>query len=135
MANTFNLNVVAPFGQVLNKDVEFVVVPGEEGELGILANHAPLIAALQAGVIQYTEDGKVYKVAVSGGFMEVANNKVTILANTAEDEVTIDTDRALAAKERAEKRLQEKTSDTDVLRAEMALKRAVARLKTVGKLN
>lgn len=135
MASTFNLNIVAPYGQILNKDVEFVVVPGEDGELGILANHAPLIAGLQAGVIHYMEDGKVYKVAVSGGFMEVLNNKVTILANTAEDAETIDAERALSAKERAEKRLQDKSSDIDVLRAEMALKRALARLRTVGKLN
>lgn len=135
MASTFHLNVVAPFGQVLSKDIQFVVVPGEDGEIGILGNHSPLIAGLQAGVINYTQDGKVYKVAVSGGFMEVVNNKVTILANTAEDAEAIDVDRALAAKERAEKRLQDKTPDVDVLRAEMALKRAVARLKTVGKWN
>lgn len=131
---TFNLNVVAPDGQVFNKEVEFVVLPSEDGELGILANHAPLIAGLEAGVMRYTEDGKVNKIAVCGGFVEVVNNKVSVLANTAEKAEKIDPERAMAAKERAQKRLQDKNKDVDVLRAEMALKRAVARLKTVGKL-
>lgn len=130
---TFNLNVVAPNGQILDKEVEFVVLPSDEGELGILANHAPLIAGLQPGVMRYTEDGKVNKISVCGGFVEVVNNKVTVLANTAEKAEKIDIERALAAKERAEKRLQERDSSVDVLRAEMALKRAITRLRTVGK--
>lgn len=130
---TFNLNIVAPDGQVLNEEVEFVVLPSEDGELGILANHAPLIAGLQAGVMRYTVDGKVNKISVCGGFAEVVNNKVTVLANTAEKAEKIDIDRALSAKERAEKRLQERNSGVDVLRAEMALKRAIIRLRTVGK--
>ena len=131
---TFNLNVVAPDGQVFNKEVEFVVLPSEDGELGILANHAPLIAGLEAGVMRYTEDGKINKISVCGGFAEVFNNKVTVLANTAEKAEKIDVDRAMAAKDRALKRLHEKNSDVDVLRAEMALKRAITRLRTVGKL-
>jgi len=132
--STFNLNVVAPAGQILDREVEFAVLPSEEGELGILANHAPLIAALQAGVIRYKEEGKENRLAVSGGFVEVVANKASVLATAAEKADNIDVDRALAAKERAEQRLKEKTPDVDVLRAEMALKRAVARLKTVGKL-
>lgn len=131
---TFNLNVVAPNGQILDKEVEFVVLPSDEGELGILANHAPLIAGLQPGVMRYTEDGKVNKISVCGGFVEVVNNKVSVLASTAEKAEMIDVDRAMAAKERAQKRLQDKSPDVDLLRAEMALKRAVTRLQTVGKL-
>lgn len=129
MAQTFNLKVVAPDGQVLNKDVEFVVVPGEGGELGILPNHAPLIASLTIGVIRYTVEGKVNKIAISGGFIEVAANKVTVLANTAETQDDIDLERAKAARERAEKRLRERQADTDIQRAEVALKRAMARIK------
>lgn len=131
MAGTFNLKVVAPDGQVLNKDVEFAVAPGENGEIGILPNHAPLIASLGIGVIRYTENGKVNKIAISGGFMEVVKNKVTILANTAETSESINLERAQAAKERAEKRLRERQPDVDVARAEVALKRAVARIKAV----
>ncbi|NLI91043.1 MAG: F0F1 ATP synthase subunit epsilon [Peptococcaceae bacterium] len=132
MAGTFNFNVVAPDGQVLNKDVEFVVVPGENGELGILPNHAPLIAGLGIGVIRYTENGKISKVAISGGFMEVVHNKVTVLANTAETAENINVERAQAAKDRAEKRLKERQPDTDLVRAETALKRALARIKAVS---
>ncbi len=131
MAGTFNFNVVAPDGQVLNKDVEFVVVPGENGELGILPNHAPLIAGLGIGVVRYTEGGKISKLAISGGFMEVVNNKVTVLANTAETAENVNIERAQAAKDRAQKRLQERQPDTDLARAEVALKRAIARIKAV----
>jgi F-type H+-transporting ATPase subunit epsilon len=133
MANTFYLSVVAPDGQVFGKDIEFVVVPGQEGELGILPNHAKLITALKPGVVRYTENDKVYKIAVSGGFMEVADNKAIILADAAETADTIDVERAKRAKERAEKRLREKSPEVDILRAEMALKRAIARLQAVEK--
>ncbi|RNC28875.1 MAG: ATP synthase epsilon chain [Candidatus Dichloromethanomonas elyunquensis] len=132
MAGTYVFNVVAPDGQVLNKEIEFVVVPGENGEIGVLPNHAPLIAGLGIGVIRYTENGKVNKVAISGGFMEVIHNKVTVLANTAETAGNINIQRAEAAKERAEKRLKEWTPDTDLARAEVALKRAIARIKAVS---
>lgn len=131
MAGTFNFNVVAPDGQVLNKDIEFVVVPGENGELGILPNHAPLIAGLGIGVVRYTEGGKVKKLAISGGFMEVVNNKVTVIANTAETAEKIDLERAQAAKDRADRRMKERQPDTDIARAEVALKRAIARIKAV----
>ncbi|NLP44010.1 MAG: F0F1 ATP synthase subunit epsilon [Peptococcaceae bacterium] len=129
MAGTFNFNVVAPDGQVFNKEVEFVVVPGVTGEIGILPNHAPLVAGLGIGVIRYKDEGVDKKIAISGGFMEVANNKVTVLAKTAEKAEDIDVERAKAAKERAEKRLQERKPETDVVRAQIALQRALVRLK------
>ena len=129
MARTFDFSVVAPDGQVFRKEVEFVVVPGVAGEIGILPNHAPLVVGLGIGVIRYTDEGVVRKIAISGGFMEVANNKVTVLAKTAEKAEDIDVERAKAAKERAEKRLQERRPDTDILRAQIALQRAIARLK------
>lgn len=131
MAGNFLLKVVAPTGQVLNKDVEFVVAPGEVGELGILPNHAPLIASLETGVIRYTENGQIHKIAISGGFLEVSKNVVTIVAHTAELAEQIDLERAEAAKSRAENRLFERKSDTDFLRAGAALKRSIARIKAV----
>ncbi|MCM1565892.1 MAG: F0F1 ATP synthase subunit epsilon [Dehalobacter sp. 4CP] len=133
MAGTFNFVVVAPAGEVLNTEVEFVLAPGAEGELGILANHSPLIANLVIGVVRYTQNGKVEKMSISGGFLEVAQNKATILADTAELAESIDVARAEAAKERAEKRLGEKQAETDMIRAEVALKRAVARLRATEK--
>ncbi|NLO96712.1 MAG: F0F1 ATP synthase subunit epsilon [Peptococcaceae bacterium] len=129
MAGKFRLKVVAPDGLVLDKDVEFVLVRSEDGDLGILARHTPLLASLEIGVVRYRENGKEHKIAVSGGFLEVADNKVTILANTAETAEQIDVPRAQAAKERAEKRLQERKPGTDIQRAEIALKKALARLK------
>mgnify|MGYP000306644832 CR=1 FL=1 len=122
------MNVVAPDGQVLNKDVDFVLVRSVEGDLGILAHHSPLIANLAIGVARYREDGMEGKIAVCGGFMEVADNKVTIIANTAETSEKINLERAEAAKDRAERRLKEKNSGTDLRRAEIALKRAITRI-------
>ncbi|MEL1133580.1 F0F1 ATP synthase subunit epsilon [Desulfitobacterium sp. THU1] len=128
MAGTFTLRVVSPEGNVLKEEAEFVVLPGETGEVGILPNHAPLITALGIGVIRYTVNGKVEKIATSGGFVEVSDNKVTVLADTAEPGDKIDLERAIAAKERAEKRLAQKTDGIDSKRAELALLRAVARI-------
>ncbi|WP_425805982.1 F0F1 ATP synthase subunit epsilon [Desulfitobacterium sp. Sab5] len=128
MAGVFTFHVVSPEGNVLKEDIEFVILPGVNGELGILPNHAPLIAALDAGVIHYTINGTKTKLAISGGFAEVSDNKATVLADTAEFGEAIDVPRALAAKERAEKRLAEKSADTDIRRAEYALRRAIARI-------
>ncbi|NLM21043.1 MAG: F0F1 ATP synthase subunit epsilon [Peptococcaceae bacterium] len=129
MTSKFNFKVVAPDGLVLDKDVEFVLVRSEEGDLGILAHHAPLIASLKIGVVSYQENGVRHKIAVGGGFMEVIDNRVTILANTAETAEEIDLQRAKAAKERAEKRLQERKPGTDIQRAEIALRKALSRIK------
>lgn len=128
MAGTFTFHVVSPEGNVLKEEIEFVVLPGVNGELGILPNHAPLIAALEAGVVRYTIDGKTKNIAISGGFVEVSENKATVLADSAELGEAIDVGRAQAAKERAEKRLAQKSPDTDIKRAEYALRRAIARL-------
>jgi F-type H+-transporting ATPase subunit epsilon len=134
MANTFELRIVAPEGQVLQKDVEFVLLPGEAGELGVLAKHTPLIAGLKTGVLQYTADSGRKRVALSGGFVEIADDKATVLADTAEPGELIDLTRAMAAKERAEKRLSERTADIDIKRAEFALRRALARINAAEKL-
>ncbi|MDI6813597.1 MAG: F0F1 ATP synthase subunit epsilon [Desulfitobacteriaceae bacterium] len=128
MAGTFALRVVSPQGNVLKDDVEFMVLPSEAGELGILPNHAPLIAGLNVGVMRYTKDGSTQRLAISGGFVEVADNQVTVLAETAEPGGMIDLARALAAKERAEKRLSMRTGEIDVRRAELALRKALARI-------
>lgn len=126
------LEVVTPERKVLGKDIQSLIVPGVEGYLGILPNHAPLIAGLDIGVIKYKEAGDYKKLAISGGFLEVAKNKATILANTAELPEEIDTERARESKERAEKRLRAK-DDMDLARAELALKRAINRLRVNGK--
>lgn len=128
MAGTFALRIVSPEGDVLNENVEFVVLPGGAGELGILPNHAPLIAGLEIGVVRYTLNGNVKRLALAGGFVEVADNSATVLADTAELSEQIDLPRAQEAKERAKKRLSDASSEIDLKRAELALRRARARI-------
>ncbi|MCF3942728.1 F0F1 ATP synthase subunit epsilon [Oceanobacillus alkalisoli] len=130
---TLNVSVVTPSGTVLEEDYEMIVCMTEDGELGILPNHIPLVAPLAIGVARLKKNDETYKVAVSGGFMEVRPDKVTILAQTAEKASDIDVARAKEAKERAERRLQAKQDDTDFRRAELALKRAMNRLDVGGK--
>jgi len=126
------LEVVTPQARVYSQDIRFVVLPGAEGELGILPEHAPLVSALKTGVVRAQHEGNTLKITVSGGFAEVRNSKVTVLANAAEREDQIDVERAKAAKERAEMRLAAKAPDIDLDRAEAALKRAINRLRTKG---
>jgi len=128
MAGTFSLRIVSPEGDVLKEDVEFVVLPGGAGELGILPNHAPLIAGLDIGVLRYTLNGVNKRVAIAGGFVEVVDNSAIVLADTAELSEDIDLARAVEAKERAVKRLASSTNELDVRRAEYALRRASARI-------
>lgn len=123
------LEIVTPEKKVFSENVDFVVVPGELGELGILPNHVPLMSSLKIGEIRVHVDNNVTKFAVSGGFVEVTKKKVTVLADTAERADEIDVERAERAKERAEKRLCESDPELDVERARTALKKAVNRLK------
>lgn len=128
---TQRLEIVTPQKKVFSEDVRFVVAPGVEGELGILPDHAPLISALAIGVLRIQQEGKNFKVFVNGGFMEVINSRVTVIANSAERAENIDMNRAEAARQRAEQRLAAKTPEIDLARAELALKRALTRLKAV----
>ena len=128
MNNALQLEVVTPDKQVVSQQVGYVSAPGIEGEFGVLPNHVNLLSALAVGALRFNVDGKNQNVFISGGFADVSNNKVTVLAEAAELAADIDQARAQAAKERAEKRLAERTDKLDVLRAEAALHRANARL-------
>ena len=128
MAATFALRIVSPDGDVLKEEVEFVVLPGGAGELGILPNHSPLIAGLDIGVLRYTLNGVIKRVAIAGGFVEVVSNSAIVLADTAELSEDIDLARAESAKERAVKRLASSANEIDLRRAEYALRRASARI-------
>jgi len=129
---TQRLEIVTPERVVLKDDVRFVVVPGVEGELGFLPDHAPLVSALKIGVLRFQKEGQTTSVALHGGFVEVRDSRVTVLANAAERADEIDKARAEEAKKRAEERLANKSADIDVSRAEAALKRALTRLKVAG---
>lgn len=131
---TMNVSVVTPDGKVFDGDVEMVSVKTIEGGLGILPNHIPLVTPLTIGTIRIKKGSEISLVAVTGGLMEVRGDQVSILAESAELPSDIDVARARAAKERAERRLQQaKQDDTDFKRAEMALKRAINRLDVAGR--
>ena len=132
MAEKINLEVVTPKGAIVSEDVDIVTAPGIAGEFGVLANHAPFLSTIKIGTLRYKKDGTENELMVSGGFCEVSNNKITFLVESAERGHEIDVDRALQAKERAEKRLlqaREQQEKFDRTRAEAALQRALARLK------
>ena len=133
MAEQIRLEVVTPSGAVVDDDVDIVNAPGYGGDFGVLANHAPFLSTIKIGTLTYEKDKQRKALMVSGGFCEVSNNKITFLVESAEFGSDIDVDRAMRAKERAEKRLaQASTHDENlnVARAEAALQRSLARLKT-----
>ena len=129
MSATMTLDILTPERSVCCVETEIVIARALDGELGILPNHAPLVVALDIAPLRYRKDGMEHFVAISNGFMEVKDNRVIILAPTAETEAEIDFSRAESAKERAERRIAEHAPDTDVRRAELALRRALMRLK------
>ncbi|MEW6186467.1 MAG: F0F1 ATP synthase subunit epsilon [Thermodesulfobacteriota bacterium] len=134
MAEKLELEVVTPDRLVVQEQVDIVMAQGALGEFGILPNHIPLLTTLQPGEMRYRKDNKLEYLAVSGGFAEVSNNKVTILAEAAERAGEIDVDRAKRARERAERRLaQAKVEAIDYVRAEAALKRSLVRLNIAAK--
>jgi F-type H+-transporting ATPase subunit epsilon len=131
---TLHVNVVTPDGKVYEGDVDLVSVKTVEGELGILPRHIPLVAPLTVGAVRLKKGSTVDLVAVSGGFVEVRPDQVTILAEAAELPSDIDVERARSAKERAEKRLQQaKQENIDFKRAELSLRRATNRLDVAGR--
>jgi F-type H+-transporting ATPase subunit epsilon len=109
--------------------VERLIVPGVEGELGVLTLHAPLLTMIQPGVLRIVKGGDEVEMAITGGFIEVRQNRVTILADAAERAEEIDTVRAEEARRRAQRRLEERASEEDLARAEASLARALARIK------
>ena len=125
------LSIVTPERVLLERDdAEFVLMPGEMGDLGILPSHAPLLSALKTGQVQvrFRNKPKSRRIAVSGGFAHVLPDKVTITAEAAEFAEEISVTRAEAARERAEQRLQAKAEELDVARAKAAFARALNRL-------
>ncbi len=132
MAQQIHLEVVTPAGAVVSEDVDIVNAPGYGGDFGVLANHAPFLSTIKTGLLTYEQGSSRKSMMVSGGFSEVSNNKITFLVESAEFGGDIDVDRAMKAKERAEKRLAQATAQDDSFnqtRAEAALQRAMARIK------
>lgn len=130
MDKSLQLEIVTPDKVVLSEAVDYVGAPGFEGEFGIMPNHIPFLAALRIGTLHYKVGGKHYDVFVSGGFAEISDNKVSILAESAERAEDIDIERARKAKDRAEARIGQERDKIDFARAQAALQRALQRLNT-----
>ena len=124
-----NLEIVTAEHLVYSDEVNTIVAPGVVGQLGILPNHAPLMTMLEPGELLIRKNGQETYLAISGGFLEVLENKVVILADTAERADEIDVTRAEEAKRRAQERLEQRQLGVDLVRAEAALKRSLTRLK------
>jgi len=132
--SSMRLDIVTAERVVFSEDVDVVVAPGVEGQLGILPHHAPLMTTLQPGELLVRKGGEEFSLAISGGFLEVRPDRVIVLADTAERAEEIDAARAEEAKRRAEERLLEhRVPGIDAARVEAALRRSLARLKVVEK--
>jgi len=126
---TMKVSIVTPNGPAYEGETDFVSTKATSGELGILPGHISTVAPLATAPVKVkTPTGADY-VAVSGGFIEIRPEAVTILAQSAELSSKIDIERAVEAKKRAEQRLQDRRPETDVKRAEYALRRAINRLE------
>ena len=130
---TLRLDIVTAERLVFSEEVEVVVVPGVEGQLGILPHHAPLMTMLEPGELRVRKGGEELTLAISGGFLEVRPDRVIVLADTAERAEEIDIARAEEAKRRAQEQLSRRAPGIDTARAEAELRRSLARLKVVEK--
>ncbi len=129
MASTFLLEVVTPDRKFFTEEVQMVIIKTPDGEMGILKDHTPMVVAVAIGPIRIQKDGEWLEAVISEGFMEIKQDKTVILVDTAEWPNEIDINRARAAKERAEERLQRQLSQVEYTRSRAALAKAMARLK------
>ena len=125
----FLLQIITPRGVYFEKEVQSLTVKLGSGYRTLLAGHAPLIGSLAYAPMHFVKDGKLEEFAVHGGAINVTKEKVSLVCNAIENKKEIDKNRALAAKERAEKRLKDKDPNIDLKRAELALQRALVRLE------
>ena len=133
MADMFKLQVVTPDKFFYTGEVSMVELTTTEGEIGVYAQHIPMTSIVAPGVLSIHEGSEVKKAALHSGFGEVLPDAVTILAEGVEWPEEIDSSRAEEAMTRAERRLRENKAETDVFRAELALKRAMTRLEVKGR--
>jgi F-type H+-transporting ATPase subunit epsilon len=130
MPDQLALEVVTPERRVLSESVNSVTVPGRNGEMQILPGHAALISELKTGVLSYTEDGTTFQLHVSGGFVEVNDDRVSVLAEIAERPEEIDAARAKLSREHTEKQLSSWTgTEEDFEKARAKLERSMVRLQ------
>ena len=129
MASAFELKIVTPEGPAFTGQVQSLRLPGVDGDFGILGRHAPLLSALQAGVVEVVDgSGQKNVYAVGDGFVEVGGGHVSLLTDFVNLAGEVDVERAEKARERAKERLRQTGTELDLPRAEAALGRAIARL-------
>ena len=132
MEDRIHLQVLTPGAAVYDGYVTAVQIPLEDGSIGIMADHAPLLGAMVEGVVRCTRsDGEIHYIAVTRGMVHVAENEVAVLVDSAEQAENIDLARAQAAERRARQRLAKHSPEIDTIRAEAALHRALARQMAV----
>ena len=130
---TFNLQIISPTRVFFNEAVDMVEMKTTEGDIGVLAGHIPLTTILEPGVMRIKTDGNVREAALHDGFVQIQKDKVIVLAESCEWPDEIDANRARKAKERAERRLTSGSKEVDMVRAELALKKALIRIDLAGK--
>ncbi|MDP4094484.1 MAG: F0F1 ATP synthase subunit epsilon [Bacillota bacterium] len=134
MASNFNLEIVTPERKFFAEEVEEIVLRTPDGEMGILKGHVPMVVAVDIGPIRIKKNGEWKEAVLTEGFMEIKQDKTIILTDTAEWPDEIDINRAKAAKQRAEERLQRQESQAEYVRSKAALARALARLKVAREI-
>ncbi len=134
MAEKLKVELMTPYKKVLSEEVDTVTATGTMGEFGILPGHAPYLTSLKIGELSYTKDGSTFFLALNWGYLEVENDEVTILVETAEWADDIDLERAKAALGRAEEALKGLTrEDKDFALQQSALERAMIRIQVAGR--
>lgn len=133
--NKMPIEIVTPERKVYANEANLIIARGGDGDLGIMAGHTPLVTTLKISSLRVKTDQGEDVISVSGGFLEVKPEKVSVLAEAAELPEEIDVDRATRAKERAERRLADRTESLDYARAEIALERAINRIRVATNKN
>ncbi len=129
--NLFTLKIITPDRMFYEGEVSMVEFNTTEGEIGIYKKHVPTTVIISPGILTITEENETKEAALHAGFAEILQDEVVIMAEIVEWPEEIDLKRAEAARDRAQERLQSKTPETDVLRAETALQRALARIHVI----
>lgn len=134
MANSFKLELVTPLSKILSEEVNFVMLRTTEGDMGILPNHSPFVAGLATGEMKVRNNGQEKFYYISGGFVEISDNIVTILADEAMDVKDIDLEAARKEAQIAKEKLEKIAEDIDIANVQKTLTQALTKVKLAEKM-